>query len=375
MAKYKLVREIDVRLADNSYPILIGQGILQNKELICRFLVSKQVLIVTNTTLASFYLPSFMTILSDRQCDVVILPDGEEYKNSASLNQIYEALISKAHHRDTTLIALGGGVVGDIAGFAASTYQRGVNFIQIPTSLLAQVDASVGGKTAINHPLGKNMIGSFYQPKAVLIDLEVLKTLSLRHFRAGLAEVIKYAILVGGALLDDVRTMLAATTDVKTVSEFLEVSDNLSDIVARCCQIKAEVVQQDERESGVRALLNLGHTVGHALEAYTHYSQWLHGEAVAIGLYCAALLSHLQCGLKQDLVNEIDELLFLARLPRRIPVSVDLNALRILMNTDKKIKNNTLRFVLIRGEGDCFLDGQVTETKLEAALESAVEGE
>lgn len=346
-----------------------------DKDFLCRHITTKQVLIVTNTTLAGLYLQDLQHSLSDKQCDVVVLNDGEEYKNNQSLWQIYDALMAHGHHRDTTVLALGGGVVGDIAGFAASTYQRGVRYLQIPTSLLAQIDSSVGGKTAINHPAGKNMIGSFYQPEAVYIDMNTLITLPPRQFRAGLAEIIKYAILVGGHFLEQVHQFLVTWSAVSDVPVFIKESGHLADIISQCCQIKANFVQQDERETGVRALLNLGHTFGHALESVTGYGRWLHGEAVAIGLYSAALLSQRHNGLDRQLVDQIDEMLVLAGLPRRIPADIDQNCLRLLMNADKKIKNNSLRFVLIRSMGDCYLDDKVTETELQATLQASIEGE
>ncbi|WP_298625844.1 3-dehydroquinate synthase, partial [uncultured Legionella sp.] len=296
-----------------------------------------------------------------------ILDDGEEFKNEQSLSVIYNSLIRNRHHRDTTIIALGGGVIGDIAGFAASTYQRGVPFIQIPTTLLAQIDASVGGKTAINHVLGKNLIGSFYQPQSVLIDLDTLQTLSEREFRSGLAEMIKYALLSGGDFLDN---LLFALKQGLTAT-----SPELPDLIASCCKIKAMFVENDEKEAGQRALLNLGHTFAHALETYTNYQQWLHGEAVAIGLYCAAVLSFNMGLLESNYVALVERMLKDAHLPHKIPKSIDLKQLRDLMSLDKKIKNNSLRFVVIKKPGECYLDDKVTEHCLHKTLITAVEGE
>lgn len=373
MAKHELYGNVDIQLALTRYPVVTGRFILQDKAVICPYIAANQVLIVTNTCLAKLYLRDLQALFSDKQCDVVILDDGEQFKNRDSLWQIYDALANNRHHRDTTIVALGGGVVGDMAGFAAATYQRGVRLLQIPTTLLAQVDASVGGKTGINHPAGKNLIGSFYQPHAVFIDLNTLQTLSVRHFRAGLAEIIKYAILVGGEFLQQVRSFLVGWSKTENVQIFLQQSDDLADIVKQCCQIKANFVQQDEHENGVRALLNLGHTVGHALESYTQYEQWLHGEAVAIGLYVAAELSK-QLGLIDTaIVNSIDELLVLAGLPNRIPGNFCLLRLRSLMDSDKKIKNGELRFILIKAIGDCCLVNNVAEEALQSALNAAVE--
>lgn len=350
------------------YSVIIGKNLLMENTIFHQKVLSQQVLVVTNQTLAPIYLHYLLDIFSDRQCDVVILEDGEEFKSRDSLFQIYDALIDKKHHRDTTVIALGGGVIGDISGFAASTYQRGVDFLQVPTTLLAQVDASVGGKTAINLPNAKNMIGTFYQPKAVIMDLNTLQTLPQREFRAGLAEIIKYAILVGGDFLNEVHNALKmGLAD--------NISDKLPEIIYQCCKIKASYVETDERESGQRALLNLGHTVAHALEAYTHYTRWLHGEAVAIGLYAVAMLSHKYYGLDKVHVDLIDNLLFLAGLPRRIPKDICLETLRTLMDKDKKIKNNSLRFILIREMGDCYLLDKIPEADIWAVLQCVVEGE
>lgn len=325
-------------------------------------------MIISNETIAPLYLDKVRSLFTDRQCDQLILPDGERYKAQDSLARIYDELIQKQHHRDTTLIALGGGVIGDMTGFAASTYHRGTHFIQIPTTLLAQVDASIGGKTAINHPAGKNLIGSFYQPDAVIIDLDTLKTLPPREFRAGLAEVIKYALLEGGDFFELVYQALKqglANND----------SPDLAQIISECCRIKAAIVTEDERETGKRALLNLGHTFAHALETHSRYQRWLHGEAVAIGLYCAAQLSSLLGFLGEEQVILIDEMLTLAKLPSRIPGDIPLEELRAIMSQDKKIKNNKLRFILLKGIGDCYIEDEVTESALREVLKCAVEGE
>lgn len=366
MVKSNDYLQLAVKLPEREYPIYIGNSLLSNTQLIAKHIAANQVLIVSNDKVAPLYLASLQGALNQCQVDVVILADGESNKNQHSLFTIYNALIEKQHHRDTTLIALGGGVVGDITGFAAATFHRGVRFIQIPTTLLAQVDASVGGKTAINHPLGKNLIGSFHQPHAVIIDLATLKTLPLREFRAGLAEVIKYGLLAGGVFLKQLIDMLHA--------DFNQTSPQLVDIIATCCQIKASFVQSDERELGSRALLNLGHTFAHALEACTQYKRWLHGEAVAIGLYCAALLSNHLGYLEKKYVNQIDNLLEAASLPRRIPQDIDTNQLFALLFNDKKIKNNKLRFVLLRSPGDCYVDEKVPLTSVQCVIAGAVQG-
>ncbi|MBL7479825.1 3-dehydroquinate synthase [Legionella bononiensis] len=367
MAKFEGYTQVDVCLPGYQYPIIICRKGLKDSSLLRHWIPSQQVLVVTNATVAPLYLEFIQSAFASIQCDVVILKDGEEFKNQQSLFTIYDALIQNKHHRDTTVVALGGGVVGDVAGFAASTYQRGVRLIQIPTTLLAQIDASVGGKTAINHSLGKNLIGSFYQPNAVLIDLNTLETLPDREFRSGLAEMIKYSLLEGGDFLYSLLDALKRGLTPK--------SPELPDLIAHCCQIKADYVEGDEKETGQRALLNLGHTFGHALEAHTHYQRWLHGEAVAIGLYCASVLSYNMGLLDAKIVELVEQMLEYAHLPHKIPKSIDLNQLMDLMNLDKKVKNNCLRFVVIKKPGDCYLDDKVTANCLHNTLITAVEGE
>lgn len=369
MAKFELYQALAVTLPEKNYPIIIGTGIYTDEAMLRQYITSNQVMIVSNTLVAPLYLAQVTSAFTDRQCDTVILEDGEAFKNQHSLTSIYDALMNKQHHRDTTLVALGGGVVGDITGFAAATYQRGVRFVQLPTTLLAQVDAAVGGKTAVNHAQGKNMIGAFYQPDAVLIDVNSLATLPLREYRAGLAEVIKYALLRGGDFFTKLKQALEAG-----------LADNnkaaaLPEIISECCRIKAKYVESDEREAGIRALLNLGHTFAHALEAQTHYQRWLHGEAVAIGLYCAALLSCELRHITPQVVQEIDIMLNKAGLPQRIPADIAVEPLCQLMAHDKKIKNNKLRFILMKAVGDCYIDDSVTMPILQSVLQRAVEGE
>ena len=367
MAKFEVFEQVDVSLPGYQYPIIICRNGLEDAELLRRFVTSQQVLIVTNETIAPLYLNYVQLVFSDIQCDVLILADGEEYKNKENLFAIYDSLIQNKHHRDTTLIALGGGVIGDLAGFAASTYQRGVPFIQVPTTLLAQIDASVGGKTAINHPLGKNMIGSFYQPQAVIIDLNTLNSLPEREFRAGLAEMIKYGLLAGGDFLKELQQELK--------ENLTALNPQLPKLIAQCCHIKAKFVEADEKETGQRALLNLGHTFAHALEAYTNYQRWLHGEAVAIGLYCASVLSYKMGLVDLFFVEQVELMLHNAGLPHKIPKTIDLKKLTDLMSLDKKIKNNCLRFVVIQKPGNCYLSDKVTEDCLNNTLITAVEGE
>jgi 3-dehydroquinate synthase len=363
-----LFKQLNVKLTTCTYPIYIGNNLFSDKELLKRHVLAEQVLIVTNETIAPLYLEQIKGAFSHLQLDVLILKDGEHYKNQHSLLTIYDELIKHQHHRDTTIIALGGGVVGDLTGFAAATYQRGVRFIQLPTSLLAQVDASIGGKTAINYLNAKNMIGSFYQPQAVIIDINTLLTLPPREFNAGFAEVIKYGLLVGG----DFLVRLTQIID-KGISP--KISTELTQLIWDCCRIKANIVQSDEKEHGVRALLNLGHTFAHALEAISNYDRWLHGEAVSIGLYCAALLSHQLGSLKYEAVEQIDALLEKGSLPRRIPADIDLQVLQALMQHDKKIKNKQLRFVLMKDFGQCYIDSHVSEDSLHQVLILAVKGD
>jgi len=277
------MQTLTVDLGDRSYPIYIGPGLLRNKELYSPHIKGRQVLIVTNETVAPIYLDDVMSALTDYQVDTVILPDGEKYKDLDTLNMIFDELLDRRHNRTTTLIALGGGVIGDMTGFAAATYQRGVNFIQVPTTLLSQVDSSVGGKTAVNHPLGKNMIGAFHQPQAVIADTDTLETLPLREMAAGMAEVIKYGLISDSEfyawLQDNVAGLMSGD------------DESLAEAIYRSCENKASVVAQDEREGGIRATLNLGHTFGHAIEAHQGYGKWLHGEAVGAGMMMAADLS------------------------------------------------------------------------------------
>lgn len=330
MANFEVYEQVDVSLTEHQYPIIICRNGLQSPDFLQDIITSSQILIVTNQTIAPLYLKYVQAAFAKTQCDVLILEDGEYYKNQQSLFAIYDALIQNKHHRDTTLIALGGGVIGDLTGFAASTYQRGVKLVQIPTTLLAQIDASIGGKTGINHALGKNMIGSFYQPQAVIVDLNTLNTLPEREFRAGLAEMIKYALLAGGKFFK----LLSDAVQLGLTPKSLQ----LPQLIAECCRIKAQFVEADEKEAGLRALLNLGHTFAHALETYTHYQQWLHGEAVAIGLYCAAVLSHKMHLVDKQLVEQIEQILQHAGLPHKIPRTINLERLKDLMQADKKLK-------------------------------------
>lgn len=333
-----------VGLGERSYPIHIARGILGRAELLLPHLPHKRTAIVTNTTVAPLYLQQLQDMLHSHGVSVVpiILPDGEQYKNAETLSLIYDALLTQRCERNTPLIALGGGVVGDMTGYAAATYLRGVPFIQIPTTLLAQVDSSVGGKTGINHPLGKNMIGAFYQPQVVLADVATLDTLPDRELRAGIAEVIKYG------LIRDLPFFEWLEQNMQKL--LVRDADALQYAIARSCQSKAEVVAADERESGERALLNLGHTFGHAVENGMGYGVWLHGEAVAAGTILAADLSQRMGWLKAGDVARIRKLFEQAGLPVAAPALGKDRYLQ-LMGLDKKVQGGRIRFVLLKAIG------------------------
>lgn len=367
MANFEIIERIDVEMPNVRYPVVIQNSGLHCSGFLRQHINTDKVMIVSNDKVKPLYLNQLVKSLNPVRCDWVILPDGEQHKSQDSLNSIYDALVRNNHHRDTVVIALGGGVIGDMAGFAASTYQRGVGLIHIPTTLLAQIDSSVGGKTGINHACGKNLIGTFYQPGAVLVDVGTLSTLPVREFRAGIAEMIKYALLEGGEFCDEVEQSLR--------QGLTHESPQLPSLISQCIKIKAKIVAHDEKEQGNRALLNLGHTFAHALETYTQYQQWLHGEAVAIGLYCAAILSWKMGIAESSLPLKVKELLELAQLPVRIPSAIDSQRLMQLMKLDKKILNNRLRFVVIKKPGHCYLENKVAERCLHDTLITAVEGE
>lgn len=338
---------LNVDLGDRSYPIHIAEDLLGNADLIRPFIAGQQVMVISNETVAPLYLDALVESLSGLQVYSHILPDGEEYKNLDVLDGIFDALLRVPCDRQTTMIALGGGVVGDITGFAAACYQRGVPFIQIPTTLLAQVDSSVGGKTAVNHPRGKNMIGAFYQPRCVIADISTLKTLDDRQLSAGLAEVIKY-----GLIRDlDFFTWLEKNMDRLRQRDPLA----LAEAIRRSCENKAEVVAEDELEGGVRALLNLGHTFGHAIEAGMGYGNWLHGEAVATGMLMAADLSCRSGWISREAVQRIGKLLQQAGLPVEPPAELDIERYLQLMKVDKKVMDGRIRLVLLKAIGSAFV--------------------
>jgi 3-dehydroquinate synthase len=362
------MRSLTVNLADRGYLIHIAPGVLDNAALLAPHLRNKSVAVVTNTTVAPLYLSQLRNTLDTlgvRPLEI-ILPDGEQFKDWQTLNRIFDALLAARCERHTSLIALGGGVIGDTGGFAAACYQRGMPFIQIPTTLLAQVDSSVGGKTAINHPLGKNMIGAFYQPKLVLADIGTLATLPDRELSAGLAEVIKYGLIRD---LEFLGWLEANMSGLRARDETL-----LAEAVYRSCTHKAEIVAADEQEHGVRALLNLGHTFGHAIEAGLGYGKWLHGEAVAAGTVMAARLSALMGWLREEDVIRVEQVLQAAGLPIRGPQGPQLDAARYLewMRHDKKVQEGRLRLVLLQSLGKAVIDDTASEAQIRAAIERTV---
>lgn len=353
---------LNVDLGSRSYPIYIGRGLLGREELVTPFVSGKQVMIVTNETIAPLYLEKALRAFGAFNHSKVILPDGEQYKTLDVLNQIFDALLTNRFDRGCTLVALGGGVVGDMTGFAAASYQRGVNFIQIPTTLLAQVDSSVGGKTGVNHPLGKNMIGAFHQPRCVVADTDTLLTLDDRQLRAGLAEVIKYGLIDDPEFftwLEDYMTLLLARD-----------AEALAYAIERSCRDKARVVAADERETGNRALLNLGHTFGHAIETGMGYGEWLHGEAVATGMLLAAELSERMGWLKTADTERVRSLLSRAGLPTEPPRELDAKQFLELMTVDKKVLDGRMRLVLMKGIGQSIITEQATPADIAAIIDA-----
>jgi 3-dehydroquinate synthase len=358
-----VTQTLNVALGERSYPIHIGTDVLSRPDLFLAHISQKKVVVVTNTTVAPLYLEMLRSTL--QKCGVeilpVVLPDGEQYKTWETLNLIFDALLAAKCERNTTLIALGGGVIGDMGGFAAACYQRGMPFVQVPTTLLSQVDSSVGGKTAINHPMGKNMIGAFYQPKLVVADLSTLDTLPDRELKAGLAEVIKYG------LIRDPDFFVWLEENLEKL--LLRDKAALAYAVHRSCANKAEGVAADERESGERALLNLGHTFGHAIETGLGYGAWLHGEAVAAGTLIAAELSCRMGWIGVDSVARIEQIFVRAGLPVMGP---DLGAARYLelMSHDKKVQDGKLRLVLLREIGKAVVSDAATAVQMADAIEA-----
>ncbi|WP_312282895.1 3-dehydroquinate synthase [Pseudescherichia sp.] len=347
------MERITVTLGERSYPITIAAGLFNDPASFLPLKSGDQVMLVTNETLAPLYLEKIRHVLEQAgvRVDSVVLPDGEQYKSLTVLDTVFTALLQKPHGRDTTLVALGGGVVGDLTGFAAASYQRGVRFIQVPTTLLSQVDSSVGGKTAVNHPLGKNMIGAFYQPASVVVDLDCLATLPARELSSGLAEVIKYGIILDAAFFSWLEENLDALLRLD--------GPTMAYCIRRCCELKAEVVAADERETGLRALLNLGHTFGHAIEAEMGYGNWLHGEAVAAGMVMAARAAERLGQFSRDDTQRIITLLTRAGLPVNGPREMSAEAYIPHMLRDKKVLAGEMRLVLPLAIGKSEVRGGV----------------
>jgi 3-dehydroquinate synthase len=354
------MKTLNLDLGDRSYPIHIAPGLLEQPGLIRKYIRGESAFVVSNTTIGPLYLDKVEKALDGLKFDSILLPDGEEYKNLEAMNLVYTSLLEGRFDRNTTLIALGGGVVGDITGFAAASYQRGVPFIQIPTTLLSQVDSSVGGKTGVNHPLGKNMIGAFYQPQAVIIDINTLNTLPDRELSAGISEIIKYGILGDVELFnwleDNIEALKARDPDALTYA------------IARSCMDKADIVAADEKEQGKRALLNLGHTFGHAIETGLGYGKWLHGEAVACGMVMAASLSAELGWISASDVDRIRTLISRASLPVDPPPSMTAERFRELMAIDKKVLDGKLRLILLKALGTSIVTDEVDGEALDKIL-------
>jgi 3-dehydroquinate synthase len=354
------MKTLRVELGERSYPIYIGTGLLGRSEFIAPHVRGRQVLVVTNETVAPLYLRTLLAGLEDFQVDSLVLPDGEAYKSLETLNTVFDRLLERRFDRRCTLVALGGGVIGDLTGFAAACYQRGVAFIQVPTTLLSQVDSSVGGKTGVNHPLGKNMIGAFHQPQCVIADTDTLNTLDDRQLRAGLAEVLKYGLINDADFfqwLDDHLDRLLAR-DPEALAYAIEQS----------CRDKAAIVAEDETEAGARALLNLGHTFGHAIETGMGYGAWLHGEAVATGMVMATELSQRLGWMSQADVERTRNLIARAGLPVKAPDALDSRRFLELMAVDKKVQDGQLRLVLLKGIGRAVVTAEATAADISAAI-------
>jgi 3-dehydroquinate synthase len=353
------MERLSIELGERSYPILIGPGLLGDAAVLAEAFGSRDVLVVTNDTVAPLYLERVLRGLVGRRVEHVALPDGERHKTLGTLVRVFDALVERRMNRDACVAALGGGVVGDIAGFAAACYQRGVDYVQLPTTLLAQVDSSVGGKTGVNHPGGKNLIGAFHQPRAVVSDTDTLATLPPRELRAGLAEVIKIALVTDPVFLGWIEAHLEALLALEPGA--------VAHAVRRSCELKASIVAEDEREHGRRALLNLGHTFGHAIETAAGYGEWLHGEAVGAGMLMAADLSRRLGWIDAADVERVRTLIARAGLPLEPPPIGAARALE-LMGLDKKVLAGRLRLVLMRGLGEGVLTGDYPAEALQATL-------
>jgi 3-dehydroquinate synthase len=349
------MKTINVDLGERSYPIVIGRALLNGNFDLSRYVHGTDCLVVSNETVAPLYYDALAQSLADRDITSINLPDGEAFKTVATMQKVLDQLVTTGTNRDTTVIALGGGVVGDIAGFAAACYMRGVAFVQVPTTLLAQVDSSVGGKTGVNHEKGKNLIGAFHQPQLVLIDTETLNTLPIRELRAGLAEVIKYGAICDPQFFAWLESNMAALLDKNP--------EALAYAIQRSCELKAEVVAGDEREAGRRAILNFGHTFGHAIEHCLGYGQWLHGEAVAAGMVMAAEMS----GIPAADLARLRALLEVAGLPVQ-PPALSSERWIAAMGMDKKVRQKQLRFVLLRALGDAYVTADYEQAGLRALI-------
>ncbi|MCB1624533.1 MAG: 3-dehydroquinate synthase [Pseudomonadales bacterium] len=350
---------LTVQLAARSYPIFIGRGLLADKSLFDRVVKQRDVLLVSNSTVAPLYAGEIARVLAPRRVLRADLADGESHKTLATVTRVLDVMVANRLGRDAIVVALGGGVVGDTAGFAAACYQRGVAFLQIPTTLLAQVDSSVGGKTGVNHPGGKNLIGAFHQPVAVIADTDTLTTLPDRELRAGLAEVIKYGLICDAVFFAWLEQNIDALLRRDAAA--------LAHAIQRSCEVKADIVTRDEREQGDRALLNLGHTFGHAIEAATHYETWLHGEAVAVGMLMAARMSARMAWCPAEQVERLAELLRRAGLPTDMG-NLRAAELRTLMKIDKKVAAGRVRLVLLRTIGAAVVTGDYPDAALDATL-------
>lgn len=356
-----LMHTLHVELGERAYPVYIGRDLLDDNSLLAQHIAGSQVVIISNEIVAPLYVERVRSALGPRQLITeIVLPDGEQYKSLDTLSVIFDRVMADKHSRNTTFVAVGGGVVGDITGFAAACYQRGVNFVQVPTTLLAQVDSSVGGKTAVNHPQGKNMIGAFYQPQAVLIDINTLQTLPAREFSAGLAEVVKYGLISDEPFyrwLQEHMSRLLAREEAA-----------LAEAIERSCATKAEVVAADEREGGIRAILNFGHTFGHAIETGQGYGKWLHGEAVATGMLLALDLSARRGWIDSGEVDDFRELLLGMRLPVDAPGDMDAAIFLSLMAHDKKAIDGKLRLILLQDIGAACIVDDVTGPEVQELL-------
>ena len=353
------MQRLNIELGARSYPILIGPGLLDAAAVLSEAVAARDVMVVTNDVVAPLYLARLVRALGDRRVETALLPDGERYKTLETMGRVLDALVAARMNRDACVLALGGGVIGDLAGFAAACYQRGVDFVQVPTTLLAQVDSSVGGKTGVNHPGGKNLVGAFHQPIAVISDTATLGTLPVRELRAGLAEVIKYGLVADAAFLGWLESNLPQLLALDPPA--------VEHAVRRCCEIKAAIVAEDEREHGVRALLNLGHTFGHAIEAAAGYGEWLHGEAVGVGMLLAADLSHRLGRIDCTDVERVRDLLQRAGLRVTAP---DIGAGRALelMAMDKKVLAGRIRLVLLARVGEGVVSGDYDAEALQQTL-------